>query len=205
MIYQKWGKRFFDLFFSTLALFLLWPIMLVVAVLVKIKLGSPILFCQKRPGLHTNTFNLYKFRTMSPATDLTTAKDESDRLSRFGHFLRATGLDELPQLINIFQGKMSFVGPRPLLVDYLPYYNKRHSIRHTVLPGLTGLAQTKGRNLSWEEKLEYDYQYVQKITFLGDVMILLNTMQSVIFPLPKQSTISLSAYPPEYKFVEDNK
>ena len=198
MFYRACGKRFIDLLFATLAFLLLCPIMLVVAVLVRIKLGSPIWFCQERPGLRERIFTIYKFRTMYPAANNEAPKDERNRIGAFGHFLRATGLDELPQLINIIKGEMSFVGPRPLLVEYLPLYNEQQKQRHSVRPGLTGLAQISGRgDLPWSQKLEYDYQYAQNVTFLGDLAILLKTFILIFRGTGKGATVSPLAYPTE--------
>ena len=181
MFYRKFGKRALDILLSGLAILVLSPVLLVVAVLVRVKLGSPVLFHQERPGLHEKIFTLCKFRTMTDARD---EKGEllpdSVRLTSFGKFLRSTSLDELPELWNIFKGDMSIVGPRPLLVQYLPLYNEEQRHRHDVRPGLTGLAQINGRNgISWEKKFQYDVQYVNGITFWGDMKILILTVASV--------------------------
>lgn len=177
-IYKKYVKRPLDILISLLALILLSPLLLCIALLVKVKLGNPIIFKQKRPGLNERIFTLYKFRTM------TDEKDESgellpdkERLTKFGKFLRSTSLDELPELINILKGDMSFVGPRPLSVKYLPYYYDNERKRHCVRPGLTGLAQINGRNkASWEERFSLDEEYVDNLTFMMDVKILLKTV-----------------------------
>ncbi len=182
MIYRKFVKRLLDIILSLLALILLSPVFAVLAVLVRIKLGSPVLFRQKRPGYHGEIFELMKFRTM------TDKKDENGdllpdeiRLTDFGKKLRSTSLDELPEFFNILKGDMSFVGPRPLLVQYLPLYSKEQARRHDVLPGLTGWAQVNGRNaISWEEKFKYDVEYVDNISFPMDVKIVFMTVKSVL-------------------------
>ncbi len=181
-MYRKFFKRSFDILSSLIAIVLLSLVLVVVAVLVRVKLGSPILFTQDRPGMNGKVFRLYKFRTM------TSEKDENGnllpdeiRLTKFGKMLRSTSLDELPELFNILNGDMSVVGPRPLLVKYLPLYNERQKRRHEVRPGLTGLAQVNGRNaISWEEKFEYDVQYVDNITFVGDMEIIFKTAWNTV-------------------------
>jgi len=179
MLYRRTFKRPMDFILSLLALIVLSPILLIVAVLVRLKLGSPVLFKQSRPGLHEQIFTLYKFRTMTDAKDREgNLLPDSVRLNRFGKLLRSTSLDELPELWNILRGDMSIVGPRPLLVQYLPLYNERQRRRHDVRPGLSGLAQINGRNaISWEEKFELDVQYVERHTFLGDMKIILDTLK----------------------------
>mgnify|MGYP002540516600 FL=1 len=177
-MYRKYIKRVLDFTLSLIALIILSPIYLVLAILVRIKLGSPIIFKQERPGLNEKIFTLYKFRTM------TDEKDENGnllpdevRLTKFGKFLRSTSLDELPELINIIKGDMSIVGPRPLLVEYLPLYNEKQRCRHNVRPGLTGYAQISGRNsISWEEKFNDDLMYIENITFMEDLKIILKTV-----------------------------
>lgn len=156
--YEKFVKRFLDLVLSGMALLMLSPVLLVTAILVRVKLGSPVIFCQERPGKDEKIFRLHKFRSMSDARDENGALlPDEVRLGRFGRILRATSIDELPELFDIFRGKMSIVGPRPLLVKYLPLYNAQQHHRHDVRPGLTGWAQVHGRNLaSWEEKFAYD-------------------------------------------------
>lgn len=165
-----------------MALIVLSPVLLVTAILVQRKLGSPVIFCQERPGKNEKIFRLYKFRSMSDARDgQGNLLPDELRLTKFGKTLRATSLDELPELWNIFKGDMSIVGPRPLLVKYLPRYNERQKHRHDVRPGLTGWAQVHGRNLcSWEEKFDYDVWYTEHIGFSVDVRTILLTVRSVL-------------------------
>ena len=180
--YEKWVKRTQDFLCALLAIVVLSPVMIITALLVRLKLGSPVLFTQERPGLNERIFRLYKFRTMLPPNYgiIDPTQDEA-RLTPFGEKLRATSLDELPELFNILKGDMAVVGPRPLLVRYLPRYNEKQHLRHSVRPGFTGLAQTHGRNaLSWEEKFDWDVKYTEKITFLGDWKIILNTVKVVL-------------------------
>lgn len=180
--YEYFIKRGLDAFLTTGALIVFSPILLVIALLVRIKLGSPILFTQERPGRNGKLFKLYKFRTMLPPKNgvIDPAQDAA-RLTPFGKKLRSTSLDELPELINIIKGDMAVVGPRPLLVQYLPRYNKLQARRHEVRPGFTGLAQVHGRNsISWEEKFDWDVKYVDKITFVGDVRIIIDTIKTVL-------------------------
>ena len=181
-MYQKYIKRLLDIIISLIALIVLSPIMLIVAILVRIKLGSPVIFKQERPGKDEKIFKLYKFRSMSDKKDENgKLLPDKERLTKFGKILRATSLDELPELVNILKGEMSLIGPRPLAVCYLPYYNENEKKRHTVRPGLTGLAQINGRNaLNWEERFNYDIQYVENITFLNDMKILFKTALKVI-------------------------
>ncbi|MFL2140594.1 sugar transferase [Ruoffia sp. FAM 26254] len=180
-MYQKYIKRLLDVILSGLALIVLSPIFIIVYFLVKTKLGTPVLFVQKRPGMNEKIFKMYKFRTMTDERD----KDgellpDEIRLNKFGKLLRSTSLDELPELWNIFIGDMSIVGPRPLLVQYLPLYNEHQNQRHKVRPGLTGLAQVKGRNtLAWDDKFNLDVEYVNNITFMNDVKIVLLTVITV--------------------------
>lgn len=176
--YEKFVKRFLDIFLSGMALIILSPILLVTAILVRVKLGSPVIFCQERPGKDEKIFKLHKFRSMSDARDENgELLPDEERLGRFGRWLRSTSADELPELFDIFCGKMSIVGPRPLLVKYLPYYTETERHRHDVRPGLTGLAQINGRNcVSWEEKFSCDLQYVSAVSLLGDIKILLRTV-----------------------------
>ena len=182
MYYQRYFKRPLDFLLSSMAIVGLSPVLIVIAWLVRVKIGSPVLFKQERPGLNEKIFSLYKFRTM------TDAKGESGellpdeaRLTRFGELLRSTSLDELPELFNILFGDMSIVGPRPLLVKYLPLYDAHQKRRHAVRPGLSGLAQVNGRNaISWKEKFALDVQYVDEVTFLGDCKIIFQTIQKVL-------------------------
>lgn len=180
--YEKFFKRLFDVIFSFLALVILSPVLLVIAILVRIKLGSPIIFKQERPGKDEKIFKLYKFRTMTDAKDSKgRLLSDEKRLTRFGRMLRSSSLDELPELFNILKGDMSFVGPRPLLVEYLPYYTKKEHHRHDVRPGLTGWAQVNGRNLvGWSKRLKLDVEYVDKITFCRDLSIIFSTI-AVVF------------------------
>ena len=177
-LYRKFGKRLFDVLFSASLLIVLSPVILIIALIVYVKMGRPILFSQERPGLNEKIFTLYKFRTMTNAygPDGKLLPDSS-RLSRFGKILRSTSLDELPELWNILKGDMSFVGPRPLLVQYLSLYSDEQRRRHDVRPGLTGLAMIHGRNnLNWNDKFAYDLQYVEQQSFLLDMKILLWTV-----------------------------
>jgi len=180
-MYKKYIKRILDFTLSLIALIVLSPVLLVIAILVRIKLGSPIIFKQKRPGLNEKIFTLYKFRTMTDKKDEEgNLLPDSERLTKFGKFLRSTSLDELPELINIIKGDMSIVGPRPLLVEYLPYYTEEERKRHSVRPGLTGLAQVSGRNsISWEEKFKEDIEYIQNITLKQDIKIIFKTVEKV--------------------------
>lgn len=179
--YEKFIKRPLDFLLALLAVILLSPVLLVTAVLVRVKLGSPVLFRQERPGRYGRIFRLIKFRTMTDARNADgTLLPDADRLTPFGRKLRATSLDELPELFNVLRGDMSLVGPRPLLVRYLPRYNAHQARRHEVRPGFTGLAQVHGRNaISWEEKFDWDVKYVDHVTFLGDCRILLATVKTV--------------------------
>ncbi len=180
--YEKFIKRPLDFLLALFALIVLSPVLLVTAVLVRVKLGSPVLFTQRRPGKDGRVFKLYKFRTMlPPVKGREDPRYDAERLTPFGRKLRSTSLDELPELINILKGDMSIVGPRPLLVQYLERYNPRQRRRHEVRPGFTGLAQVHGRNaISWEEKFEWDVQYVDHITFLKDCGIILATVKTVL-------------------------
>lgn len=181
MIYERYLKRAFDIILSASALIFFSPIMLVIAVLVKCKLGTPVIFCQERPGYHEKIFHMYKFRTMTDAKDAQgNMLPDEQRLTKFGRRLRSTSLDELPELLNILKGDMSIVGPRPLAKIYLPYYYDNERCRHNVRPGLTGLAQINGRNsITWEKKFEYDIEYVNKVTFSLDAKIIFLTIGKV--------------------------
>lgn len=189
--YERFVKRLIDIICSGVALIVLSPILLITALLVRAKLGSPVIFKQKRPGLHEKIFSLYKFRSMTDAKD----KDgnplpDEERLPPFGRKLRGTSLDELPELWNIFKGDMTIVGPRPLLVEYLPYYTDEEAHRHDVRPGLTGWAQVNGRNVTmWDERLQQDLYYVKNCSFLLDVKIIFMTVMKVV----KKSDIMVGA------------
>lgn len=181
-MYKKCIKRCLDFILSLCGIIVLSPVLLVLAALVRVKLGSPILFHQERPGKDEKIFTLCKFRTMTDERD---EKGEllpdSVRLTKFGKFLRATSLDELPELFNILKGDMSIIGPRPLLVSYLPYYTEREKLRHSVRPGLTGLAQVSGRNfIDWDRRFQKDVEYVEHLTFAMDLKVLWLTVQTVL-------------------------
>ena len=181
-MYKNCIKRCLDFLLSLCGIIVLSPILLVLCILVRVKLGSPVLFRQERPGKNEKIFTLCKFRTM------TDEKDENGkllpdavRLTKFGKFLRGTSLDELPELFNILKGDMSIIGPRPLLVSYLPYYSEREKLRHSVRPGLTGLAQVSGRNfIDWDRRLAKDVEYVENLTFGMDVKVLWMTVKTVL-------------------------
>ena len=182
MIYEKYIKRMLDILLSLSAIIILSPLLLILSVLVRVKLGKPILFKQERPGKNEKIFTLCKFRTM---TDKRDEKGEllpdEKRLTGFGRMLRSTSLDELPELINILKGDMSLIGPRPLLVKYLPLYNETQKHRHDVRPGLTGWAQINGRNaITWEQKFEYDVEYVNNLSFTLDLRIFFGTVRAVL-------------------------
>lgn len=180
-MYRLFFKRLLDIIISLIALLLLSPVLLITAILVKVKLGSPIIFKQERPGKDNRIFNMYKFRSMTDERDEQGKILPDDvRLTQFGKLLRSTSLDELPELWNILKGDMSIVGPRPLLVQYLPLYTAEQIRRHGVRPGLTGWAQINGRNtISWEEKFELDINYVENISFFLDIKILFLTIKKV--------------------------
>lgn len=180
--YEKYIKRLLDIVLSGAALVILSPVLLITAVLVRMKLGSPVIFTQERPGKDEKVFKLHKFRSMTDARDASgNLLPDKERLTRFGAKLRSLSIDELPELWDIFRGKMSIVGPRPLLVKYLPLYNEEQRHRHDVRPGLTGWAQVHGRNLtSWEERFEYDVEYVNNISFALDVKIIIMTIRCVL-------------------------
>lgn len=181
-MYRRYIKRILDIIISGIALLLLSPVFLILAILVRTKLGSPVIFHQERPGYREKIFTLCKFRTMTDERDENgELLPDARRLTPFGSFLRKTSLDELPELWNIFKGDMSLIGPRPLLVGYLPYYTERERIRHTVRPGLTGLSQVSGRNfLGWDERLAKDVEYVEHLNFLMDVKVFFQTI-AVVF------------------------
>ena len=181
--YERWFKRPVDILCALAAIVVFWWLYILVALLVRVKLGSPVLFCQERPGKDEKIFKLYKFRTMTDARDGNgELLPDEVRLTRFGKFLRSTSLDELPEAFNILKGDMSVVGPRPLLVEYLPYYTREERRRHEVRPGLTGLAQVRGRNLlNWDERFRLDISYVSRVTFFGDIGIVLETVKAMLF------------------------
>ena len=180
-MYAKYIKRPLDFTLSLISIILLSPLLLIVAILVRIKLGKPVIFKQQRPGKNEKIFTLYKFRTMTDKKDENgNLLPDEQRLTKFGKALRSTSLDELPELWNILKGDMAIVGPRPLLVEYLPLYNEKQKHRHDVRPGLTGLAQISGRNaITWEEKFKEDIEYVNNITFIQDAKIILKTFVKV--------------------------
>jgi len=174
------AKRVLDIFGSVILLILTSPIMLITAILVRFKLGKPVIFSQPRPGLNEKVFNLNKFRSMKNVDESKGLITDEQRLTNFGKILRTTSLDELPSLWNVLRGDMSFVGPRPLLVDYLVRYNSEQTQRHIVLPGITGLAQVSGRNqVSWQQRFELDVYFVRNLSFLLDIRILLKTITIV--------------------------
>lgn len=181
-MYKKYIKRLLDIILSLIGIIITFPIFLITGLLVIIFLGRPAIFRQKRPGKDEKIFTMYKFRTMTNKKD----KDgnllpDEKRLTKFGKFLRKTSLDEIPEFFNILKGDMSFIGPRPLLVEYLDYYNEEEKHRHDVRPGLTGLAQVSGRNLlTWEEKFKLDVEYVNNITFINDLKIIFKTIKTVL-------------------------
>ena len=181
-MYKRYFKRGFDFCAALVLVVALLPVYALLAVLVRLNMGAGVLFVQERPGLNAKIFRLYKFRTMNNAAD----KDgnllpDAQRITKFGAFLRKTSLDELPQFFNVLKGDMAFIGPRPLLVRYLPYYTKEESLRHSVRPGITGLAQINGRNaLSWNERLAFDVAYAKNITFWGDLKIAARTVMKVL-------------------------
>lgn len=198
MIYKRFLKRSMDFILSLLAIIVLSPLLMVVAILVRLKLGSPVLFKQKRPGLNEKIFTMYKFRSMTDAIDENgELLPDSVRLTKFGRLLRTTSVDELPELFNILKGDMSIVGPRPLLVQYLELYNEHQRRRHEVRPGLSGLAQVNGRNaISWEEKFNLDVEYVDNVTFIGDWKIIFLTIKKVFIKegISSDSSATMEAF-----------
>ena len=181
-VYEKFFKRILDFSCAFLAIVLLSWLLLIIAILVRVKLGGPVLFKQERPGKDEKIFKLYKFRTMTNERDENgELLPDNIRLTKFGKFLRSTSLDELPELYNILKGDMSFVGPRPLLVQYLPLYDDKQKRRHEVRPGLSGYAQVNGRNsITWGDKFNLDVEYVDKITFIGDINIVFSTITKTL-------------------------
>ncbi len=182
MIYRKYIKRILDFILSFIAIVILSPVLLIVAILVRTKLGTPVIFKQQRPGLNEKIFTLYKFRTMTDERDEEgNLLPDEIRLPKFGKLLRSTSLDELPELFNILKGDMAIVGPRPLLVRYLPLYNEHQKHRHDVRPGFTGYAQVNGRNsITWEDKFDLDVEYTQRVSLLMDIGIILRTIKVVL-------------------------
>lgn len=182
-MYAKYFKRIIDFILALIVLIILTPVLLIIVILIRIKLGTPVIFKQERPGLHEKIFTLYKFRTMTDARDEDGNLLPDDmRLTRFGKILRSTSLDELPELFNVLKGDMAIVGPRPLLVKYLPLYNEQQKHRHDVRPGFTGYAQVNGRNaISWKEKFQLDIYYIKHLTFAMDIKIILKTVRVVLF------------------------
>ena len=181
MIYSKYIKRLLDILISLTFIVLFSWLYLILVILVRIKIGSPVLFCQERPGYNEKIFKLYTVRTMTDKRDEKgNLLPDSERLTKFGSMLRSTSLDELPEMFNILKGDMSLIGPRPLLVEYLPYYTEEERLRHSVRPGLTGLAQVSGRNyLAWDNRLAKDVEYVNHISFIMDVRIIIKTIMVV--------------------------
>ncbi|HDQ04859.1 MAG TPA: sugar transferase [Deltaproteobacteria bacterium] len=204
--YSKYGKRIFDFTVAFFALILFSPLLFITACLVRLRLGSPVIFRQERLGLKENPFVIMKFRTMTDAKDENgNMLPDAERLTRFGALLRRASIDELPELINVLKGDMSIVGPRPLFMHYLPYYTERERLRHTVRPGITGLSQVSGRNyLPWDERLETDVQYVEKMSFLMDLQIMLKTIVRVlntkdVAVLPGTVSVQFSQHRAKYK------
>ena len=202
-LYERFFKRALDIFCSLMAILVFLWLYVIVAILVRVKLGSPVLFTQDRPGKNEKVFKLYKFRTMTDARDENgKLLPDNVRLTKFGKLLRSTSLDELPEVFNILKGDMSIIGPRPLLVSYLPWYSDREKLRHSVRPGLSGLAQVNGRNfLDWDSRLELDVQYVEKVSFLGDVKIILKTVSKFV----KKQDIAVDTNQVEPNFAEERK
>lgn len=201
--YEKYFKRPLDFCCGLAAVLVFGWLYIIIAVLVRIKLGSPVLFTQDRPGKNEKVFKLYKFRTMTDEKDVNgNLLPDEIRLTKFGKMLRATSLDELPEAFNIIKGDMSIIGPRPLLVSYLPWYTEKEKHRHDVRPGLSGLAQVNGRNfIDWDHRLAFDVQYVEKITFLGDIRIIFQT----VFKFIKKQDIAVDTNKVEPNFAEERK
>ena len=196
-IYRRFLKRPMDFLLSLMAILVLSPVLITVALLVKVKLGSSVLFKQKRPGLNEKIFTMYKFRTMTDDKDENgELLPDSVRLTKFGKMLRSTSLDELPELFNILKDDMSIVGPRPLLIQYLELYNDHQKRRHDVRPGLSGLAQVNGRNaISWEDKFNLDVEYVESVSFIGDLKIIFLTIKKVFYKEGISSDTSVTMEP----------
>lgn len=204
-MYRKYVKRFLDIILAIIAIVITLPIFLLTGILVLIFLGKPAIFRQKRPGKDEKIFTMYKFRTMTKGKNRNgeMLPDEL-RLTKFGKFLRKTSLDEIPEFINILKGDMSFVGPRPLLIEYLPYYTKEEHHRHDVRPGLTGLAQVSGRNLlNWNDRFKKDIEYVNDITFINDLKIVLKTFYTVIKKegINNQQSVTMTSLASERKKI----
>lgn len=201
--YEKYLKRPLDLFCGLAAVIVFCWLYVILAILVRIKLGSPILFVQERPGKDEKIFKLYKFRTMTDEKDdKGVLLPDKVRLTKFGKMLRTTSLDELPEAFNIIKGDMSIIGPRPLLVSYLPWYSEQEKHRHDVRPGLSGLAQVNGRNfVDWDHRLAFDVQYVEKITFIGDLKIILQTVLKFV----RKEDIAVDTNKVESNFAEERR
>ena len=199
-MYKLFFKRIIDIFLSVIFILLFWWLYIIIVILVRRKLGSPVIFRQKRPGLNEKIFTMYKFRTMTDKKDENgNLLPDKDRLTKFGKFLRSTSLDEIPELLNVLKGEMSLVGPRPLLVEYLSKYTKEEKRRHEVRPGITGFAQVNGRNnTTWEERFKNDIYYVENISFLLDIKIIIKTFLKVI----KKSDINQNEDVPMKNFLD---
>ena len=199
-MYKLFFKRIIDIFLSVIFILLFWWLYIIIVILVRRKLGSPVIFRQKRPGLNEKIFTMYKFRTMTDKkAENGNLLPDKDRLTKFGKFLRSTSLDEIPELLNVLKGEMSLVGPRPLLVEYLSKYTKEEKRRHEVRPGITGFAQVNGRNnTTWEERFKNDIYYVENISFLLDIKIIIKTFLKVI----KKSDINQSEDVPMKNFLD---
>lgn len=199
-MYKRFFKRIIDFALALAIIAALSPIYVILSILIKIKMGSPVIFSQTRPGLNEKPFNIYKFRSMNEKRD----KDgnllpDRERITPLGKFLRKTSLDEIPQFFNVLKGDMSFIGPRPLLTQYLPYYTREEKLRHSVRPGVTGLAQAKGRNtISWDSKLAMDVEYVKTLSFFNDLKIALLTIGKV---LARSEVIAV----PVEKYLDDER
>lgn len=193
-LYEQFVKRILDCLIALVSLIIFSPVMAVTAILVRARLGSPVIFSQERPGRNEKIFRIYKFRSMTDERDENgRLLPDNERLTNFGKLLRSTSLDELPELFNIVKGDMAIVGPRPLLVQYLPYYREKERMRHAIRPGLTGYAQIHGRNyLMWDERIALDVQYAKHITFIGDLKIILHTVIKVI----RRSDVAEKRIPP---------
>jgi len=202
-LYATFFKRIIDFLGALFLIILLLPVYIICYILIRINMGSPVLFTQDRPGKNEKIFKIYKFRSMNSATDENgNLLPDKDRVTKLGLFLRKTSLDEIPQFFNILKGDMSFIGPRPLLPRYLPFYTTREKLRHTIRPGITGLAQVNGRNnLTWNEKLEFDTQYVERLSFFLDIKIIFTTIVKVL----KRSDIKTDGQDPFLDEERQNK